>query len=111
MRFEKNAGGNWNTGMRWDNKYVIAKEANEYFIIDDATGSVGIGTTEAVNSKLDVNGNIRIRGTGTSLPAADASYRGVMYLLQGSGGQPDKLYLCMMKSDASYQWVLIARGD
>jgi hypothetical protein len=75
-------------------------------------GNVGIGTTEATNAKLDVDGNIKIRGTGTELPTADASYRGVLYLLQGSGGNPDKLYLCMQKSDnATYQWVLVARGD
>jgi hypothetical protein len=85
---------------------------------DAFVANIGVGTIEAVNSKLDVNGNIRIRGTGTATPpdvsdpAVGATYRGVMYLQQGTGGNPDKLFMCMLKSDGTnYQWVLIARGD
>jgi len=78
-------------------------------IITNTGTAVGIGTNEAVNASLDVNGNIRIRGSGDALPAASAAYRGVMYLLQGT---PDKLFLCMQKSTAGqYQWVLVSRGD
>jgi hypothetical protein len=97
---------------------VLARGTNA--VTRDAfVANIGIGTTEAVNSKLDVNGNIRIRGTVTALPdvstpAVGATYRGVMYMLKGevTGTDPDRLYMCMMKSDqTNYQWVLIARGD
>jgi hypothetical protein len=81
-------------------------------ILAKTSGNVGIGTTEAANAKLDVDGNIRIRGTGTELPAADASWRGVMYFLQGTlSTTPDKLYICMQNTNGSYQWVLLEQGD
>jgi hypothetical protein len=71
MRFEKNVGGSWNTGMKYDNKFVIAKESNEYFIIDNATGNVGIGTTGPL-SKLDVNGGMAV-GSYTGVSAAPSN--------------------------------------
>lgn len=83
---------------------------NNYNIINAA--NIAIGTTETTNAALVVKGNIKMKGTGTALPPASADYRGAFYLLKGSGTDPDRLYMCMMKSDQStYQWVLIARGD
>ena len=75
-------------------------------ITNDGT-SVGIGTNPQ-NATLDVNGNIRVRGTVSTLPAAAAAYRGVIYLLLGGGGVADKLYICMKTSADGYSWVQIA---
>jgi hypothetical protein len=72
--------------------------------------TIGVGTVPQ-NAELDVNGNVRIRGTATGLPAADAAHRGVMYYLQGGAGTTDKLYVCMKTSADAYQWVMVARGD
>jgi hypothetical protein len=73
--------------------------------------NIAIGTTETTNAALVVNGNIKMK-VGTPLPTAGAEYRGVLFMLKGSGTDPDKLYMCMMKSNQTdYQWVLIARGD
>jgi hypothetical protein len=94
-----------NTGnIKTAGNLIVSGAGNSSFV-----GNVGIGTTDATNAKLDVNGNIRIRGTGTGLPTAGVSYRGVMYLLQGT---PDKLYMCMAKNNGTdYHWVLIAIGE
>jgi hypothetical protein len=102
-----------NANLKFFANQVKATGISSPQMVLTSTGNVGIGTTEALNAMLDVNGNIRIRGTGTAQPpAASASYRGVMYLQKGSGTDPDKLYMCMMKSNQSdYQWVLVARGD
>jgi hypothetical protein len=75
MRFEKNVGGNWNTGMRFDNKYVIAKESNEYFIIDNATGNVGIGTTAPLAKLSVINGAILASGVTGETPTSGTGTR------------------------------------
>jgi hypothetical protein len=105
-------GGSLPSGSSGQTLYYNGGWTASSVITNTGTG-VGIATNEATSATLDVNGNIRIRGSGTSLPSAGAAYRGVMYLLTAATGvsTPDKLYVCMKKSDDSYQWVLVSRGD
>lgn len=42
---------------------------------------------------------------GTSLPAADASLRGELFVVEGGSGVPDKVYICLKNSSDSYEWV------
>jgi hypothetical protein len=69
----------------------------------NASGNVGIGTTDPVE-KLDVNGAIKF---GTTASACDASHRGVMKYVPGGAGASDKLYMCMKDDDDVYDWILV----
>jgi hypothetical protein len=48
--------------------------------------------------------------SSAALPAASASYRGVIAMVQGGNGVTDALYQCMKSAANTYSWVLIATG-
>ena len=48
--------------------------------------------------------------SSAALPAASASYRGVIAMVQGGNGVTDALYLCMKSAANTYSWVLIVTG-
>jgi len=85
------------------------------FVSGEATnGRVGIGTTDITGSKLVINNNgtglpgLQIITTG-SKPAASATYRGAIFVEQGT---PDVVWMCLQKNvSGTYQWVMIARGE
>ncbi|MEM4584643.1 MAG: DUF2341 domain-containing protein [Ignisphaera sp.] len=75
--------------------------------VDSANDRVGIGTTNP-QARLDVAGNIRI---GQSSTVCNENHRGELRFELGTGGEDDKLYICMRDSNGNYRWILVARGD
>jgi len=51
-----------------------------------------------------------LTGKVTSLPTADATYRGKMIRVEGGAGVADKLYVCMKSASDAYSWVQVASG-
>jgi hypothetical protein len=45
-----------------------------------------------------------------SLPTPSASYRGKMIRVEGGEGVADQAFMCMKKTDESYEWVPMATG-
>ena len=70
-----------------------------------SNGNVGVGTT-APTQKLDVNGAIRMSGTGTA-PTCDATTRGSLWVAQGAAGVGDALQMCGKGTNNLYSWVTV----
>jgi len=43
--------------------------------------------------------------TGTSLPTASSSYRGIKYFIKGATGVADSCYICVKLADDTYDWA------
>jgi hypothetical protein len=49
-------------------------------------------------------------GAIAALPAADATYRGYLYRVEGGAGVADKTYQCLKSAADTYSWVEVATG-
>jgi hypothetical protein len=48
---------------------------------------------------------------GTTAHAADAGHRGMMYVVEGGAGVPDKLYMVGKNTADAYEAILVATGS
>jgi hypothetical protein len=76
---------------------------------------VGGNGSSALALKIDNNlrttsyGGV-ILSTAGAKPAAGASYRGMLFVVQGAGGVADKLQVCLKSAADTYSWVDIVTG-
>lgn len=94
----------------------------------NATGRIGIGNVYMYSTNqmgtyylpsnggnmygtLNMNGNYIQVGGKASLPAASATYRGMMAYVSGNGTtSADILYICLMSSTGTYSWKQLITG-
>ena len=74
-------------------------------------GMIYFNTTDTVirywNGTAWVNIGMVYNG---ALPAAGATYRGVIWIVEGGGGVRDKAYICLKSDGGVYSWVEVANG-
>ncbi|MEM0324401.1 MAG: DUF2341 domain-containing protein, partial [Candidatus Aenigmatarchaeota archaeon] len=100
----------WSNNSIWifiRDGYPLNVNISNILFVNATTGNVGIGTTNP-QARLDVAGNIRI---GQSSTVCNENHRGELRFERGTGGEDDKLYICMRDSNGNYRWILVARGD
>jgi uncharacterized membrane protein len=89
---------------------IIADDSATY--VKTYVGGNGSGNL-ALQTKSDLTtisyGGVIIATAGAR-PSAGASYRGMLYVLQGAGGVADKIQVCLKSAANTYSWVDIVSG-
>jgi hypothetical protein len=135
-----NTGGVWNSSNILGTNYVTANpllnSPPSNFTLQSGSPAIGAGSSVSApatdytgasrasspsigacdyataNSSAPQTVNITAIQVSSSaaLPAASASYRGVIAMVQGGNGVTDALYQCMKSAANTYSWVLIVTG-
>jgi hypothetical protein len=85
--------------------FSISDGGNNYRMVIDSAGKVGIGAT-GPTQQLEVNGGVRLN-TATAQPACDATVRGTFWVAQGGAGVKDSVQVCAKDASDLYAWRTI----
>lgn len=75
----------------------------------DTDNAVRVGSATDVRL-VPTAGFCVVVGTSGSRPAASVSLRGALFVTQAANGSPDKLEICLKKSNDVYDWVQIVQA-
>jgi hypothetical protein len=104
-------GGSWilRSGATGTNTpaggFSISDSGNNYRMVIDSSGRVGIGSTAPAQA-LDVNGGVRLN-TATAQPTCNATIRGTFWFIQSATGVADSVQVCAKDASDNYVWKLI----
>lgn len=94
-------------GFEW----LINDSRANFLIWGDREISFGLHPTQGNAGVLLDGEDLYLKaGYVTSLPTADASYRGKKIRVEGGAGVRDRTYECMKSDSDTYSWVEIANG-
>jgi hypothetical protein len=82
--------------------FSISDASNNYRLVIDSTGKVGIGSVGPTQA-LEVNGGVRLNPS-TVQPTCDATVRGTFWVAQGGPGVADSVQVCAKDATDSYAW-------
>lgn len=75
----------------------------------DAGNAIRVGSASEVKLVPAATHSVVIGTTG-ALPAASASLRGALFVVQGAGGVADTLQACLKSAANTYSWKVLATG-